>query len=299
MPNTRGRPFNRARTNDEFLEELYEIRDDVEPLELYITRDTKMQFRCKKCNSIFTTTPARILKGRMCDKCRPRRIKEDLTGKRFNSLTVLGVDEEKQDFKKIFWKCQCDCGNIISTTGTHLKNNTSASCGCKRIQSCIEAIKKYNNYDLDGEYGIGYTTNTNEEFYFDKEDYDKIKNFAWRKLNSGYIATNYNGTNIYIHRLIMDCENDFVIDNKLDNRKQNLRICTRQENNYNRLPSDKNTSGCSGVQWDKRNNKWRSRISVNNKDIYLGLFDNFEDAVKSRKEAEIKYYKEFRYKGES
>ena len=39
--------------------------------------------------------------------------------------------------------------------------------------------KKYNKYDLSGEYGIGWTSNTNQEFYFDLEDYDKIKDYCW------------------------------------------------------------------------------------------------------------------------
>ena len=50
-------------------------------------------------------------------------------------------------------------------------------------------LKQYNNYDLSGEYGIGYLFN-GEEFYFGLEDYDKIKNYCWYKDSGGYIRTN-------------------------------------------------------------------------------------------------------------
>ena len=56
-----------------------------------------------------------------------------------------------------------------------------------------------------------------------------------------------------------------------------------------------NTSGAKGVNFDKRLQKWRSRINVNKKTIELGYFNKFEDAVKVRKEAEEKYFGEFSY----
>ena len=57
------------------------------------------------------------------------------------------------------------------------------SCGCM-----LHDIKG-NKYDLNREYGIGWTSNTNQEFYFDLEDYDKIKNYTWLETDSGYIAS--------------------------------------------------------------------------------------------------------------
>lgn len=303
---SRDRPWNRARTNEEFLEELYSVRDDIESLDDYKTRTTTMRFRCRHCNSIFTATPVTILKGRKCDNCRPRKIKEDLTGQKFGRLIVLGIDEERKDYKKLFWKCQCDCGNVISVTTTHLKNGHSTSCGCKRVENFIKTIKKFNDYDLNGEFGIGYTTNTNKEFYFDKEDFDKIKNYTWRENSCGYIVTSDFSDSIYMHRFIMqdremidNKEIDHINLNKNDNRKINLRTCTHQQNNCNKKESKYNTSGHRGVQWEKRYNKWRARISVNGKDIHLGLFEDYDNAVAARTAAEEKYYKEFRYKGEN
>ena len=95
----------------------------------------------------------------------------------------------------------------------------------------------------------------------------------------------------------MDCPKDMVVDhinmNPLDNRKCNLRICTMQQNNFNKKEQTNNTSGRVGVTWDKQTNKWRAQIQVNGKSIKLGRFKNKEDAIKARLQAEMKYYKEF------
>lgn len=54
-------------------------------------------------------------------------------------------------------------------------------------------------------------------------------------------------------------------------------------------PKD-NTSGCKGVCWDCNKQKWYARIGIQGRNIHLGRFDDFQDAVKARKEAEKKYY---------
>ena len=56
-----------------------------------------------------------------------------------------------------------------------------------------------------------------------------------------------------------------------------------------------NSSGVTGVGWSKKNNKWRARITLNNKEYHLGYFDDKNDAIKARKEAENKYFGEFSY----
>lgn len=84
------------------------------------------------------------------------------------------------------------------------------------------AEKKYNTYDLTGEYGIGYTLK-GELFYFDLEDYDKIKDICWYMNSKGYLV-GYNLDNsktIKMHRYIMGLtENDSqVVDHINSTRK--------------------------------------------------------------------------------
>lgn len=102
--------------------------------------------------------------------------------------------------------------------------------------------------------------------------------------------------NILLHRFIMKLSNkdtrvvDHINHNTLDNRKSNLRIVTYSQNNMNQKRN-------RGVSWDKRDKTWHSYININNKRINIGYFKNYDDAVKAREDAEIKYFKEYRYKG--
>jgi len=50
-----------------------------------------------------------------------------------------------------------------------------------------------------------------------------------------------------------------------------------------------NTSGVTGVYWNKRDRKWQAMIKVNNKQIHLGYFEGKTEAITARKIAEIKY----------
>ena len=76
--------------------------------------------------------------------------------------------------------CKCDCGNETIVVGGRLNYGTTKSCGCLKREITSIVRKKHNTYDLSGEYGIVYTSK-GEEFWFDKEDYDKVKDYYWRK----------------------------------------------------------------------------------------------------------------------
>jgi hypothetical protein len=80
--------------------------------------------------------------------------------------------------------------------------------------------------------------------------------------------------------------------NPFNNRKNNLRICTQADNNKNLGMKKSNKSGHKGILWYYYNgyNKWKATIKVNSKTINLGYFDDIEEAIKIRKEAEIKYF---------
>ena len=101
----------------------------------------------------------------------------------------------------------------------------------------------------------------------------------------------------YLHRIIMGDPEDLVIDHIngdiLNNCRDNLRVVTHQENCMNQGINKNNKSGVSGVYWHKNSNKWKAQISYKNKLIYLGCFDNLEEATKARKDAEEEYFGEF------
>ena len=167
----------------------------------------------------------------------------------------------------------------------------------------INRQRRYNTYDLSGEYGIGYTSK-GEEFYFDLEDYDKIKDYCWYIDSNGYVIAHDNTNNnkiIRMHRLIMNVNRreifvDHIYHNKNDNRKSQLRLVSPQQNASNCKINKSNTSGYKGVYWHEPAQKWEALIQYNNKLINLGLYSNKNDAIKVRQDAEIKYFGEYRYR---
>ena len=125
------------------------------------------------------------------------------------------------------------------------------------------------------------------------EDIDKVRYIKWYKDKHGYAINRTYGS---LHRYIMDCPDDKVIDHinrdRLDNRRINLRICTAQENQMNKSKQKNNNSSFPGVS-KTYNGKWRARIMLNKKENHLGVFNSFEEAVEARKQAEIDYFGEF------
>lgn len=231
--------------------------------------------------------------------------KDEMIGMRFGRLTVISRSDNyisPSGYSYITYNCKCDCGKEkIIRKKNLLKGNTN-SCGClhnESIKNIGKRNRKHNIYDLSGEYGIGYTED-NKEFYFDLDDYDKIKKYYWN-LSTGYVESeSFGNKRVKFHRFIMNCNNsNFDIDHinhkTNDNRKENLRIVTRSQNQMNTKLRKDNTSSAKGVYYG--NNKWVASIQVNKKRIYLGSFDKFEDAVRVRKEAENKYFGEFNYMG--
>ena len=169
------------------------------------------------------------------------------------------------------------------------------------------AKRFHNTFELSDSFVKIYNNSRTDYFIVDYEDYEKIKHdiFYWsivrKKIgdrDENYVLTQrYDYGNIKIHNYIMNPEEGYIVDhingNGLDNRRENLRIVTQQQNAFNRAIQTNNTSGHKGVSLVKRNNKWLARIGFNGKRIVLGTFDSYEEAVEARKIAEIKYYGEY------
>ena len=84
-------------------------------------------------------------------------------------------------------------------------------------------------------------------------------------------------------------EIDHINHNKSDNRWVNLREVAHQENMKNKKKYKNNSSGVVGVSWAKHAHKWRAIITVEKKQISLGLFVEFHEAMNARKNAEVLY----------
>ena len=86
---------------------------------------------------------------------------------------------------------------------------------------------------------------------------------------------------------------DHINGDGLDNRKQNLRICTHAENLRNRRLGKNNTSGYKGVSWHKLHKLWYAHISHNKKLMSLGYFKDKEEAAKAYDRKAIELFGEF------
>lgn len=126
----------------------------------------------------------------------------------------------------------------------------------------------------------------------------KIGDVAGYKNNQGYLVVRFSGKQWKVHRIIWEIHNGIIPDNmeidhinhkRDDNRIENLRITSRRVNSMNIAIGSANSSGCMGVSWIDRISKWQVYIGVNGKQIYIGVFENFEDAVLARKSAEKIY----------
>lgn len=235
--------------------------------------------------------------------------RKDLTGKIFGRLTVIRQADDyisPQGKHQTQWLCECNCEGKtqVLATSNNLKNGHQSSCGCLR-KECMASVgktnKEYNKCKFFKRYVIMYT-HKGEEIYIDREDYEKVKDYCWWITGKGYVlANNLNGRSIQLHRLIMDCPDDLVVDHiggentRNDNRRFNLRFATDSENCINKNLRSHNTSGVCGVSWITPKQKWVASIKINGEVISLGHFTDFKDAVATRKRAEEIYFGEWSY----
>lgn len=142
----------------------------------------------------------------------------------------------------------------------------------------------------------------------DDEDYDRLSQWRWNisTCNGGVYPTRgerIEGTKpqrrrvVRMHVEIMNPPAGMLVDHingdTLDNRRCNLRVCTKGQNQMNMRRNSRNTSGYRGVHWNKKNKKWTAIIRVANRKHYLGLFESVEAAATAYAEASRKYHGEF------
>jgi len=116
------------------------------------------------------------------------------------------------------------------------------------------------------------------------------------RVQDGYLQIYIDYNSFLAHRLaffymlgFFPQEIDHINHIRNDNRWGNLRSANSTINGRNSSISKKNSSGVTGVNWDKTLNKWRARIKVDYKDKHLGFFDKLEDAIACRKSANKLY----------
>lgn len=120
----------------------------------------------------------------------------------------------------------------------------------------------------------------------DSEEVNKVKNIKWHINCNGYVVNNSQNS-VFLHRLILNT--NFMVDhingNRLDNRKENLRIVNHSQNQTN--------VNYKGVYQNKT--KWIAKIKLNQKQVHLGTFAYYEEALYARWIAERILFREFAF----
>lgn len=124
----------------------------------------------------------------------------------------------------------------------------------------------------------------------DSEDVNKVKYIKWRLSANGYVnnCPKYKGSSIHLSRTILETDQfvDHINHNPLDNRKCNLRIVTKSQNQMN--------SNYKGIT-TRKDGKFYAYIKLNQKMLNLGVYIDEEEALFARWYAETILFKEYRY----
>lgn len=194
------------------------------------------------------------------------------------------------------WVCVCNCPahNQIITRGANIRSGNTKSCGCLEEEVRGKHFKKQNEYRIDGDVVVGKASNSDDEFFIDICDFDKIKDITWCvrthkgvKALWGWDPEKKKMTNMHI--ILGFPNHDHIDRNELNNRRSNLRLATVQEQIWNRSKAKGMTSKVVGVSYDAKGKRWVAALSYNYKRIFRKYFDTEEEAILARLQVEAEY----------
>ena len=190
----------------------------------------------------------------------------DISNQRFGRLIAVRPLEKRDQSGGVLWECKCDCGNVCYASGIQLRKGNIKSCGC-----------------------LSHPT---------------IKNWFGKRFGK-LIVIKYVGKQKGVHywKCKCDCGKETIVSQtNLQNGHTKSCGCLQTESGIKNLKliegtsiskleaTNKrlyktNTSGFNGVYYAKKNRKWIAQISFKRKTYYLGEFDNKQEAIECRKEA--------------
>jgi hypothetical protein len=225
---------------------------------------------------------------------------KDITGETFGRLKVLNfVGREKTHY---YWKCSCSCGNEAIVEKSALLRKQVQSCGCVNSKG---RCKGRNLFDISGEYGIGYSAK-GSQFFFDIEDYERMKDIYWTITKKGYVMAAKNKS--FLARLILGLPRNknihYINGNSSDVRKTNLSSTSPEQKISDSIEYAKKTGKKTKIKYlttrktegcypkkRKKGIKWQARIRLNKKTIHLGTFNTKKEAKAAYKKAKTEYIK--------
>ena len=194
-------------------------------------------------------------------------------------------------FNKVIIVCK-EHGEFLQRPNNHLNKQNCPKCAGKiptRVVMDKNTILPKNSKAIilaNGKYVL-----------IDEEDYERANQYNWYLQSKKYASTRINSTVVLMHRFILGVTDpnihvDHIFHNTLDNRKSQLRICTRSQNQMNRAP---HLNKFKGVYWIKARKKWRAEIKKEGIKYHLGYFLVLENAARAYDTKAKELHKEFAY----
>jgi hypothetical protein len=232
------------------------------------------------CGSVRITDAKSARNGNVSPK-KKTKIK---IGDKFSRLTVVDriSDVGARNTK---WLCICECGGIARPTTIALTAGHTTSCGCYAIEATRESSTTHGG------------TGTKEYIVW-----ASMKRRCFDKNHDAYYRYGARGITVCeewknnFSKFLEDmgkCPDGLALERKDPNKnycKENCKWDTHNMQGYNTNIRSNNTSGRTGIYFNKNQNKWTAAIGAEFRLIHLGTFNTFEDALIAREEAEIKYY---------
>lgn len=212
--------------------------------------------------------------------------KIEMIGRKFERLLVINVAGKSGT--KLLYTCECDCGAIVQVVGEQLRSGKTKSCGCYQREQTSKSNKTH---------GRVKTPEYNAWINMRRRCYDPTNDMF-----HVYGAIGITVCDRWNPKAGGSFEN-FLED--MGERPDGLSL-ERKDVNGNYCPENciwagikqqafnkrkrKNNSGRTGVRYVEKLGKWVSTISINKRLTHLGCFTSFEDAIRAREAAEVKYY---------
>ena len=229
------------------------------------------------------------------EKFRPA---EDLTGQDFG---FLHVEEKIVKDRHTYFRCKCKCGGEIIATGSYLRAGRVKSCGCRIGMK--ERTKEYNEKGMLSPRVLKNAANKNSQSGYVGVNWNRQTNRWMASIifrgKTHYLGTFENVEDAIMARKIAEEKyyGELLKNSSGENYKELMKnigfggeIPEEEVAEFNRrIMLKKNPSGHVGVSWMKSTGKWKATLCRDGRQYHLGYFDNIEDAVAAREEAEEKY----------
>lgn len=209
-----------------------------------------------------------------------------LDGKVIGKLTVLSVIKETLGKNSLRYSCLCVCGKLWEVRASDLQSGQTKSCGCGGFTENGLPQKEFHKLTKTRIYQCWKNmrdrcTNKNNSFYY---------NYGGRGIK---VCSEWESFLNFYRDMSPSYEDGLTIDRVDTNGNyciENCRWADYSTQGFNQNLRSTNSSGKTGVSWDTKSGKWHARITKDRKEMTLGFYDEFWDALCARVKAELIIY---------